>query len=237
MLRSIFSLLMAVLLAFVGTAAFTLIKRHNEGKQDAQVAAVMRSDDYPQNMGPVNLADLAVYPNLAPDSFDTVREAAVYAGALSYQASDAYEYGGMILKDTKGKYWVTIPYTIESDDSTLINHITHMEGFESVAEFHTHPCLPYTHLPDYFSDPDIASILYWNDVGYITNFCNGHVYEFDGKVDKPGNAYAPELHRKLTKGRQVGTIALTKAPIEKESPPPKPTYGGYIDEMGLPKDQ
>ena len=211
-------LIWAILIAVISAELYATAKLEEYVQQQQQLTADAEPDALPPG-GPKSIEDLDTAPNLAPLSFDSIQEAAVYGAQMSYDFTDQYESGGVILKDKHGKYWITRPYTINSNDSMLINHIEKYMGYTTVGDFHTHPCLPYTHFPDYFSNPDIAFILYWNETGYVTNFCNGHVYQFIAGQDKPGNAFILDIHQSLTHGHQVGIIPLTKSPIIKELPP------------------
>ncbi|MGH7751060.1 MAG: hypothetical protein ACREQ5_40785, partial [Candidatus Dormibacteria bacterium] len=122
-------------------------------------------------------------PILDPRVFETMQEAATYAIQESYDFSTQFEYGGMILKGPNNEYRVTIPYTIGADDHMLIKHIHQLGPYNGVADYHTHPCMPYTHIPGLFSDPDITDYITNGLIGYMGDLCTGNVHEFNADID------------------------------------------------------
>lgn len=157
--------------------------------------------------------------------YDSLEEAALYAEEYSYNKDYRIEYGGNILKAPDGKYVYTMPDTSYSDDSVHINNVKAYGDYIPVAQYHDHPCLPYSHFPMYFSEPDIANALHLSVIAIVANLCTGEIHEYDWTRDPVENVEIhvnpadllkkgddPEVFN-LTTGRVVGKIPLTRKPV------------------------
>lgn len=152
------------------------------------------------------------------DVYPTLEAAGVAGIQHAYDFSNSWEYGGVILLTHDGKFLISVPNTDWSGDSVRINDEKDaFPGLKIVGDYHTHPCLPFTHYPEYFSPPDVQSDFYSFRVGIMGDFCTGNVHEFTPGVDPPGDH--PVKHGKVTTGRVVGKITLTKLPIILEADP------------------
>ena len=179
-----------------------------------------------------------VDPDLTPDYYDTMTEAAIAGIQLSYDRSNAYEYGGIILKTTNGKFRVSLPETSYRGDGVHIEYNNDFAGYDIVADYHTHPCLPYSHWPAMFSDADANSNEYREIVGYMGDLCSGVIREYDPGVtvrdmcwkhDGVIVALAALEHVNLcgAHGAEVGSIKITKQPVVQEIPGPITKARGY----------
>jgi hypothetical protein len=184
------------------------------------VHEITKTTDYSTN-GQLVIGQKSV-PELIVGQFDTIQEAGVYALQNAYNQSNAYEYGGIILETSEHKFLISAPTTKYSGDSTEIDHTnTHFKTW-IVADYHTHPCLPYTHITSLFSEPDLASNMYLNIIGFIGDLCTGKVHEFDPSKDKPDDVTVtwPSGHvESLTDGHIIGLFSMTRPQIIMEEKP------------------
>lgn len=137
--------------------------------------------------------------------YDTMDEAAVAALRLSYGITPAYEVGGIIAKLPDGKFAIGKPNTDLSGDSISSIDLDPLNyPGVIVAWFHTHPCMPNTHLPTLFSPPDLATSRTYRYPGYMANLCTGKVAKYDPAVDQ---LTAEEVHEGW-QGPIVGSFAV-----------------------------
>lgn len=160
-------------------------------------------------------SELLLEPAVDPRIFDTMDLAAKYALQNAYIHSNIVEYGGAIYLH-KDKYRFAYPVTDRKVASVWIP-VKVYNGWQVVATFHTHPCMPYTHGTQYFSDADVAGSIYDGIPYYMGNLCKGSVNKFDPRVDKPDDATWRSY--KVTTGRVVGNFYLFKQPIVVEDDP------------------
>lgn len=178
-------------------------------------------------------ADSAVSPQLYPEYYDTLDQAGVAAIQHAYDHSQFYEYGGMILQTTNGKFRVEVPGTDYRGDGVFIDSNTNdYPGYFIVASYHTHPCLPYSHYPHIFSDGDVGTDTNSGFIGYLGDLCSGAVLRFVPGVTKEDRCFGPFeeiglLHCGST-GLKIGQIKLTRRPIQVETPGPKALKRGKL---------
>jgi hypothetical protein len=139
-----------------------------------------------------------------PREFDTPTQAAVYALSASYDLSSFYEYGGVITQLPDGKYGASFPQTDYHGDSVMIDedYSDYSGGYPVVATYHSHPCLPDSHVPELFSPADVHLARSFMRPGYMLDECTGVVRVFDPVVDKDN-------------GREVGHVSVSGVPVEK----------------------
>jgi len=178
-------------------------------------------------------ADDDVSPDLKPEYYDTMLQAAVAGLQLSYDRSNAYEYGGVIVSTTNGKFRISDPETSYRGDGVQIDYDNDYAGYQVVATYHTHPCLPYSHWPAVFSDGDANSDTQVGTVGYMADLCSGVVRQFipgvtprdmHWNVGPAAEQIAATLGVDLSgaHGEAVGDIVLNpKLPVLQEIPGPK----------------
>lgn len=172
-----------------------------------------------QKPSPILKAKERTLTQLDMGKYDSLIEAAIAAEQVAYDSGYDVEWGGIILKTPEGKYRFALPNSDHKSDGVAINWFYPPEGFAIAGEYHTHPCLPYSHVPEAFSIPDAASALYNHLPTFIANLCLGEVREFDPLKDVPDNITI-NWHGnmfKVTSGRPVGNFPLTKFPIILES--------------------
>lgn len=197
--------------------------------------------------------DYKVLPHLLPEYYDTLDEAAIAGIEQAYARSQFYEFGGVIVKTTNGKYRISVPETDYSGDSVQITARFHLDyaGYFAVADYHTHPCLPYSHYVSALSDADVRINTYDASVGYMGNLCTGDVVRFVPGVtpedkcfpdyDPSADDTDPNWDLKLviideTKpekfcgsyGEHVGKIELTYTPAQVERPGPQALKRGVL---------
>lgn len=179
-----------------------------------------------------------VEPDLTPDYYDTVQDAAVAAIQLSYDRSSAYEYGGIILRTTNGKFRFSQPETSYRGDGLHIEYNNDFMGYDVVADYHTHPCLPYSHWPAVFSDGDANSSDVNDIVGYMGDLCSGVIRQYVPGTTERDMCWqhdgatltmAALAHINLcgAHGKEIGSIRITKQPIIQEIPGPITKARGY----------
>lgn len=172
-------------------------------------------------------ADDTVSPDLTPDYYDTELQAATAALQLSYDRSNAYEYGGIILRTTNGKYRFSSPETDYRGDGINIDYTNDFAGYTVVADYHTHPCLPYSHWPNVFSNGDVNSNSKQGLTAYMGDLCSGVVRQFTPGIDKLDICWKPSAIEAAmginvcgSRGREVGKITLY-GPVLQETPGPE----------------
>lgn len=184
----------AALLAFgLSTAVFMVLPpTPTQSKQAVIVPAKhLASDDLP--------------------AYDTLEEAAVHAEARAYVCSHYYECGGTIAQRPDGRYVVGPVSSDYHGDDMMIHHGV-PAGWKLVADFHTHPCLPDSHLPGYFSPQDTMENIAKRITGFVLDQCTGKVHEFDPLTMKPDAEQVEGYY--LTAGRVIGQIPVVGTSIE-----------------------
>ncbi len=187
-------------------------------------------------------ADYPVSPDLRPDYFDTIQEAAIAGVALSYQRSNAYEFAGTIYRTPSGKFRISDPDTDYSGDSVELDFKNDYDTYKLAGWYHTHPCLPYSHWVNAFSDNDTNTSLRRDVPGYMGDLCSGAVRQFVPKVDALDICWdtdnrildaltallntfqlVPTLPAKNdcgSHGTIVGQIKIDRLPVMQETPGP-----------------
>lgn len=147
--------------------------------------------------------------------YDTIEEAGVHAIMRAYQCSHYYECGGLIARDTKGKYVVG---PVRSNDAgDMVNTgSTVPEDFTLVGDYHIHPCLKDSHYVNYFSPQDVSAYLTAQVIGFMGDMCTGEVHEFDPAKDKMADTKIAE-NLYLTKGRIIGHILVDGKSVEPDT--------------------
>jgi hypothetical protein len=162
-------------------------------------------------------------PPLDPQTFDSFDNAAVYAIAKSYELTNVYESAGLIVVGANMKFQVTQPRTENSGDSVSIPSFER-PGYVVVADYHTHPCLPYTHFVRWFSQEDIevaeGGPMDPGVIAVMGDLCTGIVNEWAFGVDPVGDHLEHNFDNSpvlLTKGHVIGHIEINRTPVVQES--------------------
>lgn len=162
----------------------------------------------------------AELPKLDPRTFESFTDAAVASIAASYEANYAYENAGVIVLTRDARFRFTIPRTDFEGDRVWMNTGLKWSaiGYVEVGEYHTHPCLPWSHFPEFFSEPDIDNAINDKNIAIMGDLCTGAVHEWVEGQDARDNYVADKRpSAKLTIGHLVGYIdvedhALERAP-------------------------
>jgi hypothetical protein len=179
-----------------------------------------------------------VSPEMYPEYYDTLEQAGVAAIQHAYDKSQFYEYGGVILQTTNGKYRVGVPETDYNGEGVGIStpHVD-FAGYNVVADYHTHPCMPYSHWPRYFSDSDVGSNTDSGITGFMGDMCSGVVRRFIPAVTKEDKCWTDDLLEMQdgnpfahcgSSGDDVGSIKLTRQPVIVEIPGPEALKRGML---------
>lgn len=164
-------------------------------------------DSYPSIVQQVVPADkLPGYP--------TLEEAGVHAIERAYKCSHVYECGGMIAQRQSDKLYVVGPVSSSmAGDHTHINNNVPI-GYKPIADYHTHPCLPDSHVVPYFSDSDLAGNLFEHTIGIMGDLCTGKVHLFDPATMKPDQEKPEGTDVYVTQGRIIGQIQVEGVSVE-----------------------
>jgi len=155
---------------------------------------------------------------LDPRVFASFNEAAVAAIQTAYDSSNVYEHAGGIIETPEFKFQITVPVTSYSGDQVEVGTFK-KKRYVQVADYHTHPCLPYTHFVKWLSPEDTD-----HDDGttaVLGNMCTGEVTKWTPGFDPVGNYIAKNIEGDpvaLTTGQLIGKIAITKIPRVLEQP-------------------
>jgi hypothetical protein len=88
-----------------------------------------------------------------------------------------------------------------------------------VASYHTHPCLPDSHVPGVFSGNDIQGFRVFNRPGFLLDLCTGDVhYWAPGDPVEPrfsGNGLGDLRGELVAKGKIVAHIDVPGKSLEK----------------------
>jgi hypothetical protein len=139
--------------------------------------------------------------------FDTLVEAGSYGVSRAYQCSRNYECSGTINKSPEGKFVVFPVHTDYQSDHVSIPDDT-PEGWEHIADYHTHPCIA-GYATEVFSPSDLITNIIAQTVGFMGDLCTGKIHMFDPAIDKPNTKKMVEGVW-LTEGRIVGQLKLTE---------------------------
>lgn len=159
---------------------------------------------------------LVLAPPAAPSAdvptYETITEAAVYGAKRLYACSQVYECGGVIVRLGNGAFAVGPLTSDYAGDHVSINRKV-PASVRVVATIHSHPCLPDSHEPMYFSPNDLASDIEFGEPGFLLNDCNGEVSEvIPAHVVFEHPPDSPEVF--LTRGVVVGRIPVSGASVE-----------------------
>jgi hypothetical protein len=153
-----------------------------------------------------------IVSKLPPTTYDTSREAAVYALANAYHLSHYYEVGGVITRLDDGSYGIGRPSTLWAGDHVEVDHNPLNVRGTIVADYHTHPCNKFTHVPNLLSPQDVVDNLEHNVIGYMADLCTGKVVEFDPSSDKINPLELPDGYD----ARDVGQITVDGVVLDSE---------------------
>lgn len=155
-----------------------------------------------------------------PREFDTATEAATWAFSTIYTrlgAASYYEYGGVIVRAPDGKYVAALPTTEYAGDHVGIDTdpLSYPVGDTIVATYHTHPCLPVSHIPGNFSPNDLTVAREERYPAFMADLCTGNVHLFDPAVDKSPDPVSNVLAGgAASSGRIVGHFPVSGVSIE-----------------------
>lgn len=187
-------------------------------------------------------AILMAAPPASPTEFDSMNEAAVKALQISYNLSPAYERGGVITKLANGKFAVGVPTTEYAGDHTDIDEDPELYNGAIVATYHTHPCLPTSHVPGMFSPDDLKSARITGHATYIADLCTGNVHRwqpgdsYDAFPFKDGMSRVSALFApQVAYGKTVGHITVNGVAQEVVEQQPRPK-GESWDQENLKKN-
>lgn len=155
-----------------------------------------------------------------PMEFKSAGEAALYALQEAADLSPYYEYAGVILRSPTGSYVFTDPETMYRGDQSSFDDdpADNPDGYTMVAWYHTHPCLPISHVPGKFSETDLQSSRSARSEAYMADLCTGNVHAWMPGVDVDPYLEQPVILQRLapalTAGRLFGHINVTGTPLE-----------------------
>lgn len=162
---------------------------------------------------PIHLVISAGSPDELP-AYDTLEEAGVHGIQRAIECSIYYECAGSIAQRPDGKFVVGPTGSDDHGDSVDVDHSV-PPGWKLVADYHTHPCLNRTHLPDFFSAQDMAGSTMLKITGFMGDLCTGDVHEFTPGRDAPNDTEVrPDSGVYLSRGRIVGHVAVPNTVIE-----------------------
>ncbi len=186
----------------------------------------------------IAIARAGVSPEMYPEYYDTLEQAAVAAIQHAYDKSQFYEYGGVILQTTNGKYRVGVPDTDYAGDAVGIGMPrVDYAGYFVVADYHTHPCMPYSHWTRYVSDSDVGSNTENAITGFMGDLCSGVVRRFVPAVTPEDKCWEDDLLEMKdgnpfahcgSSGDDVGSIKITRKPVIVEIPGPEALKRGML---------
>lgn len=144
---------------------------------------------------------------IVPAAYDTVEQAAI-AGLKAVAVeptSSYYEWGGVIVKTSRGKFIALTANTNFQGDSVRIHSGDFiLPGMTIVSSYHTHPCIP-EHYVQFFSPSDLIEPLFSRRIVFMGDLCTGNVHEFKpGDKTDAEHPLADEETLWLTKGRIIG---------------------------------
>lgn len=197
--------------------------------------------------------DHALWPDLKPEYYNTLDEAAIAGLQAAAHFTRAYEAGGVIVQATNRKFRISYPKSDYSGDSVQISpgRTNDYAGYFTVGTFHTHPCTPYSHYVQFFSDNDVRMDIYNGTVGYMGDLCSGIVRRFVPGVTAEDKCWSDDSandkgngKRQITRvivisseaedntcgstGLQVGVLSPHWEAVIEEVPGPKTKARGYV---------
>jgi hypothetical protein len=164
------------------------------------------------------LDDQAATPTASSDEvrfFPTITAAALYVVGKIYEHSHYYEFGGVIVKATKG-YAISLPHTQHHGMDVNIDEDPDSYDYAIVATYHVHPCLKNA-FPSVFSPQDLAGARATNHPAYVLDECTGELHYWapgDGYLDADAmlklgvNPMMLAHGVQLSPGKIVGKIAV-----------------------------
>lgn len=135
---------------------------------------------------PVPVHSMAVFKDL--------RSAELYAARRAVQCSTVYECGGDIFLTPLGEYVVSRTHSDYAGDELRGIDYNLPESWKAVADFHTHACLPTTHITDRFSDADATGNTAQDTEGVLVDLCTGEVHLFVPGKTPIGERLSHEVH-------------------------------------------
>lgn len=143
--------------------------------------------------------------------FNDINEAAVRAEIAAHQLTDKFESAGMILQGPNKKFYFTNPLSVgEIDESHpgIERQMTLLPDYTKVANYHTHPCRPYTYYIYEFSEADTMNASRAKLIAYMMEMCNGNVLKFDPGLESMGDGIMTQDGARLTLGEVIGRVTL-----------------------------
>lgn len=153
-------------------------------------------------------------------SAETLQSVAVHAlkEAFNRPNGQQWEHGGIVFL-RNGQMIHTSPAITDSQSDSLWIVPRNLKGPSDVllAMYHTHPCLPDSHFPQYFSVPDIAISLFERVPTFVLDECSGMVHEFDPTVDDPNKTEETVTGgHHVVIGRIIGNIGQVGRNVENQ---------------------
>jgi hypothetical protein len=171
------------------------------------------------------LQQCEMYKNAAPAAptvkddevrvFPTMDAAALYVVEKIYERSHYYEFGGVIVKGSKG-FMISLPSTQHHGMDVSFDEDPESFDYLIVATYHVHPCLKNA-FPSVFSPQDMAGSRITKSPGYVLDECTGDLHYWapgDGYLDADAllklgvNPVALMQGVQLSPGKIVGHIAV-----------------------------
>ena len=142
-----------------------------------------------------------------PPGYDTIEKAVLvgFEAIAAKPSSQYYEWGGLIVKNAKGKFIALDANTSFGGDHVNIRDPSFLLQGTVVGSYHTHPCIP-GHFIEYFSPADLMEPLFFHLTAFMGDFCTGTVHEF-----LPGDK--PDVEHPTDHGHTGGDFFLTKGRI------------------------
>jgi len=148
---------------------------------------------------------------IATTHFDSMNEAGVKALEYSHQQSEYYEYGGVIVQGPDGKFTFSDPVTDYAGDHVGVDQDPehYPKDVKIVAGYHSHACLPHTHVPAVLSPDDLSNARTLNKPEYMLDMCTGDVHYW-----APGDPTEMVEYEQVAKGKIVGHVAVSGKELE-----------------------
>lgn len=162
------------------------------------------------------LVTLVLAPAVRADvAFDSATEAATVALKIVAKIAPYYEYSGVVLGRPDGTFVLPPPNTQFSGDSSRSDVDPASYKIPIVAGYHTHPCLPYSHVPGVFSPQDLRWARVSKTPEYMLDMCTGDVHLYDPAVD----VLTPVQLLEGAAVRTVGHVPVPGTPLEHKDDP------------------
>lgn len=142
------------------------------------------------------------------ERYATVDEAALHA--LSTITEQAFEVGGVVLRDKEGRFYYTAPQGDKATDQFEIR-VKYPKGHKIVAIYHTHPDQTSGEVSgEMFSPPDVECAEAYNVPSYIKVLSSGNIRKYEPGVSRTRKYRTPG--QGTAKGRiSEGQIMENKA--------------------------